>query len=111
MGGVLGEAQAAVDQREASTRIDVDRRVDRVQDAGTDLRRGDRPRLRDDAPDLVAGAGASNRGQRDNGRENSAQRQGQNNQETEGLPIQFGSARQANSSPSRGFGTRPKDYH
>src|SRR3989442_2142590 len=76
LGGlVLGEAYPAVDQCEASTRVDVNRRVDRVQDAGADLRRGDRPGLRYDAPDLVACARAGTQAQRHEGREASTENQ------------------------------------
>ena len=99
MGGVLGEAQAAVDQREASTRIDVDRRVDRVQDVGADLRRGDRPRLGDDAPDLIASARAGSGAQRKDGREGSTENQRPNDHGAQGLMARVDPARHRTTSP------------
>src|SRR2546428_2933826 len=99
MGRILGEDEAAVDQREASTRVDVDRRVDRVQDAGADLRRGDRPGLRDDAPDLVAGARAGTQAQRQEGREGSTENQRPNDHGAQSLVARVDPARHRTTSP------------
>ena len=93
MRGVFRETQAAVGQREAASRVHVDRAVDGVEDAAAHLRVRDRPVAGDHPAHLVASPGARCGGQREERREESAEGDRPNDEEGKGPRIPFGGVR------------------
>src|SRR3990172_10573713 len=108
MRSVVGETKAAVGQREATSRVDVDRAIDRIENSAAHLRVRDRPVPGDDATDLVTRPCARGRGESEERDEQSAEGDRPNDEEWEGPHIPSGTARPPNI--SAGWGTRLHPY-